>query len=83
MSDQKPHVAKDGPYKMEMEPGTYYWCACGLSNKQPFCDGSHSGTEFSPHAVVIEEKRTVGWCGCKHSAKGAVCDGAHKSLKKE
>lgn len=83
MSDEKPQIAKAGPYAMEMEPGTYYWCACGRSTKQPFCDGSHAGTGFSPRAVVIEEKRKVGWCGCKHSAKGAICDGFHKTLKQD
>ena len=80
MSDELPKVAKTGPYVMEMEPGTYAWCACGLSNTQPFCDGSHKGTGFSPEMVTIEEKRKVGWCGCKKSKKGAICDGFHKTL---
>lgn len=81
MSEKLPKICKTGPYGMEMEPGTYSWCACGLSANQPFCDGSHKGTEFSPQTVVIEEKRKVGWCGCKHSQKGAICDGFHKTLK--
>ena len=86
MSDEKhpnekqPTVAKAGPYSMEMEPGTYYWCACGLSKAQPFCDGSHKGTEFSPHKVELTEKKKVGWCGCKFSKKGHICDGSHKGL---
>lgn len=78
--DQKPVIAKPGPYSMEMEPGTYYWCACGRSTNQPFCDGSHKGTSFTPHKVVLEEKKKVGWCGCKLSKKGHICDGTHKQL---
>ena len=76
----KPEIPKKGAYKMEMEPGTYYWCACGRSKNQPFCDGSHAGTSFSPIEFQIEAKKVVGWCGCKYSKKGAICDGAHKEL---
>jgi CDGSH iron-sulfur domain-containing protein 3 len=82
MNDKLPCCAKSGPYVMEMEPGTYYWCACGLSKNQPFCDGSHKGSEFSPEKVEITEKKKVGWCGCKQSKKGAICDGYHKNLPK-
>ena len=82
MSDEKqPTVAKAGPYTMEMEPGTYYWCSCGLSKAQPFCDGSHKGTEFTPEKIEITEKKKVPWCGCKLSKKGHHCDGFHKTLK--
>ena len=81
MSDKQPVIAKMGPYSMEMEPGTYYWCACGQSKNQPFCDGSHAGTEFSPEKFEVTEKKKVPWCGCKCSKKGAVCDGYHKNLK--
>jgi len=75
-----PEIPQKKSIPLEMEPGTYYWCSCGRSKSQPFCDGSHAGTSFTPHEVVIAEKRTVGWCGCKHSAKGHLCDGAHKKL---
>lgn len=81
MNDKKPTVAKTAPYTMEMEAGTYYWCACGLSKNQPFCDGSHKGTEFTPEKVEITEKKKVPWCGCKCSKKGALCDGFHKNLQ--
>lgn len=77
--DQKVMPQKS-PYVMEMEPGTYFWCACGRSKKQPFCDGSHAGTNFSPIKYEITEKRKFGWCGCKESLKGCQCDGTHKRL---
>ncbi len=63
-----------------MEPGSYFWCACGKSGKQPFCDGSHKGTGISPIAEKVETSKKVFWCGCKHSGKKPFCDGAHKSL---
>lgn len=77
---QEPLCPQKKSYKIEMEPGTYSWCACGRSQNQPFCDGSHAGTGFSPLTVEISEKRLVSWCGCKRSKKGAFCDGTHKSL---
>ena len=81
MSDaDKPQVAKASPFVLEMEPGTYFWCACGRSKNQPFCDGSHSGTSFSPVAFEVTEKKKVAWCGCKQSLKGCLCDGTHKKL---
>lgn len=66
---------------MEMEAGDYYWCACGESKNQPFCDGSHKGTEFTPVHVKIEEKKEVYWCMCKYSDNKPFCDGKHRDLK--
>lgn len=81
MSDEPEAViAQKTPYVMEMEPGTYLWCACGRSKKQPFCDGSHSGTGFAPKRFVVDEKRKIAWCGCKRTQKDCLCDGAHKKL---
>jgi len=76
----EPEISQKSPYVQELEPGNYAWCACGKSKGQPYCDGSHKGSEFSPVVVKIEEKKRVAWCGCKHSKNGAFCDGSHKSL---
>ncbi|MEL6134207.1 MAG: CDGSH iron-sulfur domain-containing protein [Bacteroidota bacterium] len=65
---------------MEVEPGTYYWCSCGKSGKQPFCDGAHRGSEFTPMKVEITETQKVAFCGCKHSSASPFCDGAHAKL---
>jgi CDGSH-type Zn-finger protein len=74
----KAKMAQNGPYVMEMEPGKYAWCACGLSENQPFCDGSHKQvTDFKSIVEEIKEKRIVAWCGCKQSAKKPYCDGTH------
>ncbi len=78
MSEKK--IPQKSPYVIECDPGNYAWCACGQSDKQPFCDGSHKGTEFSPHVMKIEEKRTLAWCGCKHTGGIPFCDGSHKNL---
>ena len=76
----QPEIAQKGPYALELEAGTYWWCACGKSKNQPFCDGSHKGGEFSPVKLELTEKKKVWLCGCKHSADKPFCDGAHKKL---
>ena len=63
----EPVCAQKSPYVLELKPGTYYWCACGKSADQPFCDGSHAGTGFSPVELDLTEKTTVGFCGCKRT----------------
>ena len=75
-----PTIAQKGPYVLEVEPGTYAWCACGRSTTQPYCSGAHQGTEFSPIVVEITEKKTVYWCGCKQSKNKPYCDGSHRKL---
>jgi CDGSH-type Zn-finger protein len=81
MTDNIPTIAKKSPYAVEVEEGKrYYWCACGKSQTQPFCDGSHQGTGFTPVEYKAEQTGTVYFCGCKHSAKGALCDGSHQKL---
>lgn len=75
-----PVIAQKKPYLLDMQPGTYAWCACGQSKNQPFCDGSHQGTEFTPLSVTIDEPRKVAWCGCKFSANKPFCDGSHSKL---
>lgn len=73
-------IAAKVPNVMELEAGTYCWCACGKSANQPFCDGSHKGSEFTPHELVISEKRKVALCQCKHTNTPPFCDGSHKAL---
>lgn len=80
---EKAVIAQRGAYRLEMEPGTYWWCTCGRSRTQPFCDGSHEGTGFEPKEVVLAEKAVVAWCGCRHSARGERCDGTHRMLPPE
>ena len=76
-----PVVAQKAPYLVEVEAGkTYYWCSCGLSKNQPFCDGSHKGTDLTPLPYVATETKKVAMCGCKYSKAGQLCDGSHKSL---
>lgn len=77
---EKPKIAKKGPYVLELEPGTYHWCSCGKSKNQPFCDGSHKGSNFKPIEFKIEKKQKVALCGCKHSKKPPFCDGTHAKL---
>ena len=76
----EPVIAQRSPCVLEVEPGTYYWCACGQSADQPWCDGSHGGTGFEPLEVEITEPRKIAWCACKHSGNGAFCDGTHGRL---
>jgi CDGSH-type Zn-finger protein len=77
----EPVIAQKAPFPVEVEAGkTYYWCACGKSAKQPFCDGSHKGSEFAPVAYKAEKDGKVWFCGCKHSAKAPLCDGTHSKL---
>ncbi len=77
----QPTIAQKAPYPVEVEAGkTYYWCSCGKSQNQPFCDGSHKGSEFSPMAFTAEKSETKYFCGCKMSGNKPFCDGAHSKL---
>lgn len=79
---EKPVVAATTPCRVEVEAGkSYWWCACGKSQKQPFCDGSHKGSSFTPVEYKAAESKTVSFCACKQSAKAPLCDGTHKTLQ--
>ena len=77
---ETPEIAQKSPYVVDVEPGKYAWCACGRSANQPYCDGSHKVTSFTPIIVEIEESKKVAFCGCKQSSNKPYCDGTHKSL---
>ena len=71
-------VAGSAPIKIDVETGkTYYWCSCGKSSKQPFCDGSHKGSEFSPMPWTAAENGTKFFCACKQTNNAPFCDGSH------
>ena len=75
------HIAQKKPYAVEVEAGkTYYWCSCGLSTKQPYCDGSHKPTEFVPMAFTADATETTFLCGCKATQNPPFCDSTHGLL---
>ncbi len=74
-------IAQKSPIPVEVEAGkSYFWCSCGKSSKQPFCDGSHKDTSFTPVKFDAEEDGKVFFCACKHTASGVKCDGSHNKL---
>ncbi|WP_158801623.1 MULTISPECIES: CDGSH iron-sulfur domain-containing protein [unclassified Acidisoma] len=76
-----PTIAQKGPYPVQVEAGaSYYWCSCGLSKTQPFCNGSHAGSGLSPIKFEAIETKTAYLCGCKSSKSGVFCDGSHTKL---
>jgi CDGSH iron-sulfur domain-containing protein 3 len=80
MTQPLPRVCDTRPQVMDMEPGNYAFCTCGLSANQPFCDGKHIGHGMVPQLVQLTEAKKVAWCMCKHSQKGHQCDGSHRNL---
>ena len=79
---EEPKIAQKGPYAVNVEKGkVYYWCACGLSDNQPFCSGAHKSTSFTPVAFTAEETKKVFLCGCKRTKKPPFCDGSHTQIK--
>jgi CDGSH-type Zn-finger protein len=81
MKDMEPKIAKKGPYAVDLEVDkSYYWCACGQSKNQPYCDGSHKGTEFKPVLFKPNNTGKAYLCGCKNTKNPPYCDGTHNSL---
>ena len=76
-----PVIAQKSPIPVEVEEGkSYFWCTCGKSSKQPFCDGSHQGSEFAPQKYTAEKDGKVFFCACKHTGNAPMCDGSHSKL---
>jgi CDGSH-type Zn-finger protein len=76
-----PKIAQKSPFKVEVTAGkTYFWCTCGQSSRQPFCDGSHKDTAFAPLKYAADSDKTLFFCGCKATAKPPLCDGSHAKL---
>jgi len=73
--------SRKAPYLLDLDPGTYYWCACGRSKNQPFCDGSHKGTKREPVEFIVPERQHFALCGCKYAKTKPHCDGSHLHLK--
>ena len=77
----EPECPQKAPYEAELDSEkSYWWCACGRSKNQPYCDGSHKGTDFVPLEVKVRRTRTYWLCGCKKTSTPPYCDGAHNNL---
>ena len=82
MSEAKPHIAQKSPFQAKVEAGkTYFWCSCGLSSRQPFCDGTHKkDANFAPIKWQAEKTEEIWLCGCKNTGNRPLCDGSHAKL---
>ena len=77
----EPVIAQKAPYAVEVEEGkTYFWCVCGKSANQPFCDGAHKGGDFAPMKYTAEKSGKLYFCGCKRTGNEPLCDGSHNKL---
>ena len=76
----EPIIAQKNPYVLQLEAGDYWFCSCGKSKNQPYCDGSHQGSGMAPMKFTLNDKQTVALCGCKQSKNLPFCDGSHSVL---
>jgi len=80
-NNPQPKIAKTGPYEVELEAGKpYFWCFCGQSANQPFCDTAHVESDFAPTPFTVDETKTYNLCGCKRTGTAPFCDTTHESL---
>ena len=77
---EEPIIVQKKSKRLVLDAGDYSYCRCGRSTNQPFCDGKHQGTSFSPKKFSLDEKTEVSLCMCKHTAASPFCDGTHRQL---
>jgi CDGSH-type Zn-finger protein len=77
MEPKEDAMSKRMPREMDLTAGTYYWCACGRTGKEPFCDGAHRGTNATPVEFTLAESKKVWLCTCRKTGNAPFCDGAH------
>jgi CDGSH-type Zn-finger protein len=81
MDNKLPIITQRAPFKVDVKAKEkYFWCSCGLSKNQPFCDGGHKGSGFKPIVFEVSESKTIYFCGCRQTKNGVLCDGSHNLL---